>query len=199
MRKEYYSLENNVRFIESNDPESIPLSKKVDFILLSAVYEHLLPNERVKILKMCWKMLKSGGVLFINQTPNRWLFYENHTTNLFFINYLPDKLCYWVTKKFSKRNLKKYSWNQLLRMGIRGGTEKEIINNLKNFEELGHAKSLKPNKLGITNKSDLWFNSTSAFSKKSNLFKFLIFYILKLLPFTKPILLPGSILGIAKK
>ena len=106
--------------------ESIPIKNKVDFVLLSAVYEHLLPTERKKILKMCWKLIKKDGVIFINQTPNRWVIYENHTTNLFLINYLPDKLCHWVSKNFSKRNLKKFSWNQLLRMGIRGGTENEI-------------------------------------------------------------------------
>ncbi len=51
MRKNYYSLDENVRFIASEDPESIPIKNKVDFVLLSAVYEHLLPTERKKNIK----------------------------------------------------------------------------------------------------------------------------------------------------
>ena len=198
MRKNYYSLENQVRFLESKDSESIPVNKKVDYVLLSAVFEHLLPIEREKILKMCWQILKKDGIIFINQTPNRWVFYENHTTNLFFINYLPDKICHWIAKKFSKRNLRNYSWKKLLRMGIRGATEREVIDLLRKYEDLGSAKNLVPTKLGIKNKIDLWYRSTSTFSQKSKIIKFFIWYILKKFPLFQKVLLPGIVMAIKK-
>jgi len=199
MRKKYYGLKKNVSFLKSEDPESIPIKNKVDFVLLSAVYEHLLPTERKKILKMCWQLLKKDGVIFINQTPNRWVIYENHTTNLFLINYLPDKLCHWVAKNFSKRNLKKFSWNQLLRMGIRGGTENEIKKIISKLNIHDNFEVLKPNNLGIKNKVDLWYRSTSTFSKKSKLLKTFIWYIIKYVPFLEKILLPGVVMAISKK
>ena len=199
MRKKYYSLNENVSFIASEDPESLPINNPVDFILLSAVYEHLLPNERKKILKMCWQLLKKDGVIFINQTPNRWVVYENHTTNLFLINYLPDKLCYWVSKHFSKRNLKKFSWNQLLRMGIRGATENEIKNIIAKLKTHGKLEVLKPNNLDTKNKLDLWYRSTSTFSMKSKLLKTFIWYLMKCFPFLERILLPGIVMAISKR
>lgn len=199
MRKKYHSLEKKVLFIESKDPKTIPIKKKVDFILLSAVYEHLLPKERENILKLCWQILEKNGIIFVNQTPNRWVFYENHTTNLFFVNYLPDKICYWISKKFSKRNLKDFSWNELLRMGIRGATEKEISNILSRFNEFGSVEILKPSRLGLKNKIDVWYRSTSTFSKKSKLLKTIIWYFLKTFPFMEKILLPGIVMAIKKK
>ena len=198
MRKKYYELKN-VQFIESEDPERIPIKDQVDYILLSAVYEHLLPSERKKILKMCWQLLKKDGVIFINQTPNRWVIYENHTTNLLFINYLPDRLCYWVSKYFSKRNLRNFSWNELLRMGIRGGTEKEIKNIIYKLNFYGNLKVLKPNNLGIKNRVDLWYRSTSTFSNKSKLLKTFIWYLIKYFPFLENILLPGLVMAISKR
>ena len=39
---------------------------------------------------MIWAHLKSGGVLFLNQTPHRYFPVEHHTTNLPMINYFPD-------------------------------------------------------------------------------------------------------------
>ncbi len=152
-----------------------------------------------KILKMCWQLLKKDGVIFINQTPNRWVIYENHTTNLFLINYLPDKLCCWVSKKFSKRNLKNFSWNQLLRMGIRGGTENEIKKIISKFNSYDNLEVLKPNNLGVKNKVDLWYRSTSTFSKKSKLLKTFIWYVIKIFPFLENILLPGVVMAISKR
>tara|TARA_B100000242_G_scaffold291768_1_gene265686 strand:- start:873 stop:1877 length:1005 start_codon:yes stop_codon:yes gene_type:complete len=199
MRKKYYKLQNKVSFIKSKNPESLPIQDKVDYVLLSAVYEHLLPHERKNILKMCWQILKKNGIIFINQTPNRWCIYENHTTNLFIINYLPDKICHLVAKKFSKRNLEKFSWNELLRKGIRGATEKEIINNLKKLNELGEVKNLNPTKFGLNNKIDLWYKTTTTFSVKSKILKLTIRFILKFLPFLGKILLPGLNMAICKK
>ena len=147
---------------------------------------------------MCWQILNKNGAIFINQTPNRWVFYENHTTNLFFVNYLPDRICHWVAKKFSKRNLKNYSWNKLLRMGIRGATEKEIFNIINSFEEHSAPRILRPSKLGLENNIDLWYRSTSTFSRKSKILKTVIFYLLKIFPFMERFLLPGIVMAIQK-
>ena len=56
---------------------------------------------------------------------------EGHTTGLPFINYLPDNLAYFIARRFSKRVENNESWVMLLRKGIRGGTEREIMKILR--------------------------------------------------------------------
>ena len=198
MRSEKFKL-NNVSFIHSTDPEVIPLTKKVDFILLSAVFEHLLPIERKKILSMCWSILKPNGVIFINQTPKRWILFENHTTLLLFINYLPDKLACWFARNFSSKNLKNLSWNELLRKGIRGGSKKEIFRILLKITKRKNFKELSPNNFGIKREVDLWYRSTSLFSPSTKIIKKIIQVSVKIFPPLSILLLPTLVMAIKKK
>jgi len=83
---------------------------------------------------LVWETLNPGGVLFVNQTPYRYFPYEHHSTGLWFINYLPDGLSLFLARNFSKHNPegnKTRDWEDHLRGGIRGGTEAEIIRNLR--------------------------------------------------------------------
>jgi len=125
----------NVRFLVSPDAKSLPAEMGMfDFVMLSAVYEHLLPAERRQVIPMIWSKLKPGGTLFINQTPYRYFPYEHHTTGLWFINYLPDKLSLFLSRHLSRMNpeaTRSPDWNVHLRAGIRGGTEREILRDLR--------------------------------------------------------------------
>lgn len=133
---------SNARFLISPDGNSLPPGiGSFDFVMLSAVYEHLLPDERRRVLPLIWSSMNSGAVLFVNQTPYRYFPYEHHTTGLWLINFLPDRLTLLLARNFSRLNAvenKTLDWNGLLRHGIRGGTEAEIIRNLR------LAKSGKP-------------------------------------------------------
>ena len=42
-----------------------------DVIMFSAVYEHLLPEERRSVLPQIWGALRPGSALCVNQTPHR--------------------------------------------------------------------------------------------------------------------------------
>jgi len=78
--------------------------------------------------------MRSGAVLLVNQTPCRYFPYEHHSTGLWFINYLPDCLSFWLARNFSRVNPaenRSRDWNEHLRAGLRGGTEAEIIRNLR--------------------------------------------------------------------
>jgi hypothetical protein len=102
--------------------------------MLSAVYEHLLPDERLRVLPLVWRSMKSGAFLFINQTPYRYFPYEHHSTGLWFINYMPDGVSFWLARNFSRHNAeqsKTWDWNAHLRGGLRGGTEGEVLSNLR--------------------------------------------------------------------
>jgi 2-polyprenyl-3-methyl-5-hydroxy-6-metoxy-1,4-benzoquinol methylase len=151
----------NVRFLVSPDANSLPPEiGTFDFVMLSAVYEHLLPEERRRVMPLIWSKLKPGGTLFINQTPYRYFPYEHHTTGLWFINYLPDKLSLFLARHFCRINPdvnKSRDWTVHLRAGIRGGTEREILRNLR--EAAGRATILQPKD---RDRAAYWLAGTSA-------------------------------------
>jgi SAM-dependent methyltransferase len=97
-----------------------------DYVMLSAVFEHLLPNERRTTMSLIWNALRPGGILFINQTPHRWFPKELHTTGLWGMNYLPDPLAHAVAQRFGRLR-RAGDWRTYLRYGIRGGTERELL------------------------------------------------------------------------
>ncbi len=152
-----------LRFFESPSGTALPAGLGTfDYIVLSAVYEHLLPEERRALLPRVWSHLKPGGVLFINQTPHRYSPVELHTTGLPLINYLPDSLALAFAQRFSRRINGDEDWPALLRAGIRGATIAEIVRVLG-----GRAVVLAP-KSG--DQIDLWHGKLSrryAFFKRA--------------------------------
>ncbi len=102
-RAEFYGVSDRVRFEVSPDPNSLPDEiGEFDSIVFSAVLEHLLPGERRTILPLLWPHLKQDGLFFINQTPYRWSLFEGHTTGLPLLNYLPDRLALFYSRRFAK-------------------------------------------------------------------------------------------------
>jgi 2-polyprenyl-3-methyl-5-hydroxy-6-metoxy-1,4-benzoquinol methylase len=154
----------NVDFLCSPSGDELPPEVgKFDFVMLSAVYEHLLPHEREIVMPLIWSVMKPGAVILINQTPYRYSPYEAHSTGLWFINYLPDKLTHFVVRHFAGRNPrinKSPDWNVHLRGGLRGATEREIIRNLTGGC-FANASVLQPSQNGVRDRADLWLSSTS--------------------------------------
>lgn len=133
-----------------------------DFVILSAVYEHLLPNERPQVLRHIWSVLRPSGYLFLNQTPYRYAIVETHTTGLPFINFLPDKWTHRAACLFSRTVSSDESWETLLRRGIRGGSELEILEHIRRF---GHGEPilLEPSpSQRVRDRIDLWYQLSSS-------------------------------------
>lgn len=148
---------SNVSFLQSPGGDRLPEELgSYDFVILSAVYEHLLPHERRTILPQLWEKVRDGGYMFINQTPNRRFPIELHTTHLPLINYVPDSLALKMARKFSKRIRKDETWEELLRKGIRGATEKEILGLLS-----PEAEMLEPKNDGLKDRIDLYYLNTN--------------------------------------
>ena len=157
-RAEYYKL-SNVSFHQSPGETELPDSiGQFDFVILSAVFEHLLPAERKTLTPKLWSAVREGGYLFINQTPNKLFPFELHTTMLPFINYLPDSLALKMARRFSERVMHDESWEELLRKGIRGATEQEILRLLNGNET---ALMLEPKNNGLKDRIDLYYANTN--------------------------------------
>lgn len=153
-RAEFFGF-RNAHFAVSSESTSLNADLGTfDYVLLSGVYEHLLPAERVSLLHALWNVLEPGGVLFLRETPFRYFPIETHTTGLPLINYLPDRGALWVTNRFSKR-WRNRDWQQLLRGGIRGGTIGEILEILARCR--GTPRLLEPGRLGVQDRIDLWY------------------------------------------
>jgi ubiquinone/menaquinone biosynthesis C-methylase UbiE len=154
----------NVRFQCSPAGDKLPEGiGNFDFVMLSAVYEHLLPHERKTVMLLLWSALKPGGVIFVNQTPYRYSPYEAHSAGLWFINYMPDSLAHWTVRHFAGRNLqinRSPDWDVHLRGGLRGATEKEIIWNLTGGD-IRSARVLQPHQHGLRDRADFWLSGTN--------------------------------------
>ena len=168
---------DNLKFFNSNK-FLINDSNKYDFIVLSAVHEHLTKKERITLMPLLWKKLKTNGIIFINQTPYRWSLFENHTSNLPFINYMSDSMAIKYAKRFSERVRKNETWQELLKRGIRGSTVDEIISQL-NLDNNGDffPAIVKPKNYKINDMADLWLKLSD--HHKTNTLKRLFWLINK--------------------
>lgn len=137
-------------------PEGID---RYDDIVLSSVYEHLLPEERFALLPMILRKLSRNRILFVNQTPDKRFPIEAHTSSLPLINYLPSTWVCFLIQKFSRQSLRDESWSVLLRRGIRGATDKEILTILGNNSFASEEPViLKLSMLGMRRQSDIWYS-----------------------------------------
>jgi SAM-dependent methyltransferase len=148
----------NLRFVASPAGDRLPPEiGTFDAIMLSAVYEHLLPEERRVVPPLLWSALERGGIIFINQTPHRWFPKEHHTTDLWGVNYLPAALAR-QSARFSTRDVRGDDWPTLLRKGIRGGTERSMLREFTSGRTQD-ARILQP--IHFRDRAEYWFQHTS--------------------------------------
>ena len=113
-----------------------------DIIHMNAVFEHLLPDERKRVMPDLWRRLAMNGYLIVTETPWRWFPIETHTTSLPLVNYLPDRLALMAARY---RHGKSMTWDEALRGGVRGGTVDEIVSSLGAARgSVRQVRSLKP-------------------------------------------------------
>jgi 2-polyprenyl-3-methyl-5-hydroxy-6-metoxy-1,4-benzoquinol methylase len=154
----------NLQFLCSPSGEKPPEGiGNFDFVMLSAVYEHLLPKERKVLMPLLWSTMKPASAIFINQTPYRYSPYEAHSTGLWLINYMPDRLAHLAVRLLAKRNRrvnKSPDWDVHLRGGLRGATEKEIVRNLSGADAKA-VRILQPRQNGLRDRADYWLSCTN--------------------------------------
>lgn len=72
------------------DPRHLALQDaSMDVVIANAVLEHI-PQPRRPYLRELWRVLGSGGYLIINETPNKYLPVDFHTTGLWLVPWLPS-------------------------------------------------------------------------------------------------------------
>ncbi len=160
-RAEFHEMDQ-VSFLQSPGGTRLPDDLgQFDHVVMNAVFEHLLPEERGPIMKSLWRVLKPGGVLFLQETPDRRFPIEMHTTGLPMLNYLPDGLAARMARRLSKRVESDATWADMLRAGIRGGTPSELLRLLQEAGD-GEPEILVPKRLGRKSAVDLWYAAAIA-------------------------------------
>ena len=159
-RQRFYGYEN-LSFVLSPAGATVPEGLgEFDCIVMSAVFEHLLPEERRSVMPRLWAHLRNGGCLLLNQTPHRFFPFESHTTGLPLLNYLPDRLALVAARRLSSRELGLESWESLLRKGIRGATEREILSSLGGAGGTSAPTLLSPRR-PHRDRVDVWYAALS--------------------------------------
>lgn len=158
---------DNIEFICPDNPNELPDTVKkntYDICVLSAVVEHLMPEERKRLLPKLWDLIKPGGHVLIYETPHRWFPMEVHTTSLPFMNYLPLMIAAPMGIIMTKKNRERGGTDAMLRAGFRGTS----LSEMKSYFG-SKANLLKPNKKYAEDIIDLWYQSDYHKSKKKDL------------------------------
>jgi hypothetical protein len=74
--------------------------KEVGILVLYAVLEHLLPQERREVLRFARRCYDRGAIVLIAETPNRLFPFDHHTTERHFFQMLPDELAIRHLRRF---------------------------------------------------------------------------------------------------
>ncbi len=114
-------------FVQAGDTMSLPFrDAHFDAVFLNGLVEHLLPEERTRVLGECWRVLRSGGHLFLTETPNRW-FPRNSHTKLWFSELLPLPLAARLAARLGpRRDFPTRDRVAIYRTGIRGASEGQL-------------------------------------------------------------------------
>jgi SAM-dependent methyltransferase len=120
-----------IEYIDGKYSTPFP-NEEFDIVWAQAIMEHVLPDQRRFVLGELWRILRKNGLLIILGTPNRLWIKEFHTSNLFFVNYLPLDLAIFIARHCSRRVPMNQSKEELLSNGFRGCTYWEIARALPN-------------------------------------------------------------------
>jgi SAM-dependent methyltransferase len=72
--------------------ETAAFRGEVDLFLCYAVLEHMTVEERLSLLELAGEVVRDDGVIVVVETPNRLTPWDYHTSQLPFLNQLPEEL-----------------------------------------------------------------------------------------------------------
>lgn len=120
------------------DTRHLPFaSEQFNTVLVNAVFEHI-PQPRTAYIKEAWRMVAPGGHLIVNETPNKYLPLDYHTTKLLWVPWLPKDFAHAYAIKRGKWDWRKDSipYSDWEHSGWRGLGQFELFSCLESFEDV---------------------------------------------------------------
>jgi ubiquinone/menaquinone biosynthesis C-methylase UbiE len=148
-RCEIYKTSVDISLTTATDLGRFKTDVKFDYIIFNASLEHMFLQERLTSMKAAWERLSPGGCMAIIECPNRLWYFDVHTAQLPFFEWLPHDLALMYTR-FSPRKyinhlysfpLDEKTMEQFTRIG-RGMSYHEIDLAIKRVNELNIAGNL---------------------------------------------------------
>ena len=114
-------------FVQSGDTGALPFrDEQFDAAFLNGLVEHLLPEERVTVLREVFRTIRRGGVLFVTETPNSW-FPRNSHTKLWGSEWLPLRTASRLARRYGPRSdFPTADRTAMYRTGMRGSSIRAI-------------------------------------------------------------------------
>jgi 2-polyprenyl-3-methyl-5-hydroxy-6-metoxy-1,4-benzoquinol methylase len=117
-----YELDADLQIANATETADRFSSSEFDFIIFFAALEHMTHAERMQAMSVTWRMLRSGGLWALTETPNRLWYFDSHTSWLPFFMWLPDELAFAYSR---------YSPRQPLSLAFRAYSEPQMLSFLR--------------------------------------------------------------------
>jgi SAM-dependent methyltransferase len=110
-------IDARANLIHVADSRRLPFPDGVfDVVLANAVLEHI-PPPRAEYIREMWRLVKRGGHLIVNETPNKYLPRDFHTTGLWLVPWMPQRLArqyaVWRGRWTEQRDWNSSGWHGL--------------------------------------------------------------------------------------
>lgn len=164
-RFEIYGLDHDFREMNAANIGRYFDEASFDCVIFSASLEHMLIDERLKALESAWCLLKNGGLLVVFETPNRLWFFDEHSSQLPFFDWLPPELALRYVDR-SPRPTYPHHFDSFLSAGI--GQEA-----IEHLYRLGRGASYHEFEVALNLSEGIpvesWFDRTAKYKAKDHL------------------------------
>lgn len=122
---------HRAELLHTPDTTALPFADgEFDCVLCNAVLEHV-PQPRDAHVREMWRLVRPGGVLIVNETPNKYLPWDYHTTKLPIINWLPSRLAHWLSVRLRRFDPHRTDWDS---SGWRGLGWYELVRPIQGWQ-----------------------------------------------------------------
>ena len=162
LRREHYGA-SNVGFLRSPDPDDLPAEIGTSLRLLSAVFEHMLPRERLTLLPRIWALSSETGSCSSTRHPIATTRSRATDPGSPSSTTSPDAAASVAARRLTNRVARDQAGSACSGRGCRGGTQGEVLGILQAAGD-GRPVLLRPSRLGLADEVDIWY----AYSMKRN-------------------------------
>jgi ubiquinone/menaquinone biosynthesis C-methylase UbiE len=122
-------LEEHISLFHISDTRRLPWADdQFPFVLANGVVEHIPRPARLEILREVWRLIAPAGHFMITETPNSYFPRDQHTTQLWFNHWLPER---WAHRRAVRAGAFRAERTDWASSGWRGAGYYELVRPLR--------------------------------------------------------------------